>query len=77
MRSARHDVGNGARDLTVLVQCAFRRAHAGRLSLGQLKVMSAIEACRTAVMGGPTVSFPRGYWSLYWQLLQAPCPDRR
>jgi hypothetical protein len=31
---------------------AFRRAHAGRLSLGQLKVMSAIEDCRTAVMGG-------------------------
>jgi Putative transposase/Transposase zinc-binding domain len=31
---------------------AFRRAHAGRLSLGQLKVMSAIEACRTAQMGG-------------------------
>ena len=28
------------------------RAHAGRLSLGQLKVMSAIEACRTARMGG-------------------------
>jgi hypothetical protein len=31
---------------------AYRRAHAGRLSLGQLKVMSAIEACRTARMGG-------------------------
>jgi putative transposase/transposase-like zinc-binding protein len=31
---------------------AFRRAHAGHLSLGQLKVMSAIEACRTAQMGG-------------------------
>jgi hypothetical protein len=31
---------------------AFRRAHAGHLSLGQLKVMSAIEACRTAVLGG-------------------------
>ena len=31
---------------------AFRRARAGRLSLGQLKVMSAIEACRTARMGG-------------------------
>lgn len=30
----------------------FRRAHAGRLSLGQLKVMSAIEACRTAELGG-------------------------
>jgi hypothetical protein len=30
----------------------FRRAYEGRLSLGQLKVMSAIEACRTAQMGG-------------------------
>jgi len=31
---------------------AFRAAHAGHLSLGQLKVMSAIEACRTATLGG-------------------------
>jgi len=31
---------------------AFRRAHAGHLSLGQLKVISAIEACRTAELGG-------------------------
>ena len=31
---------------------AFRAAHAGHLSLGQLKVMAAIEACRTAVLGG-------------------------
>jgi len=31
---------------------AFRRAQAGHLSLGQLKVMSAIEACRTAELGG-------------------------
>jgi len=31
---------------------AYRRAFEGRLSLGQLKVMSAIEACRTAQMGG-------------------------
>ena len=30
----------------------FRRAHAGHLSLEQLKVMSAIEACRTAELGG-------------------------
>lgn len=30
----------------------FRRAQAGHLSLGQLKVMSAIEACRTAELGG-------------------------
>jgi hypothetical protein len=31
---------------------AWRRAQAGHLSLGQLKVMSAIEACRTAELGG-------------------------
>ena len=31
---------------------AYARAHAGHLSLGQLKVMSAITACRTAALGG-------------------------
>jgi hypothetical protein len=31
---------------------AFRQARAGHLSLGQLKVMSAIECCRTAALGG-------------------------
>jgi hypothetical protein len=31
---------------------AWRAANAGRVSLGQLKVMSAIEDCRTAVLGG-------------------------
>ena len=31
---------------------AWRRAQAGRLSLGALKVMSAIERCRTAALGG-------------------------
>ncbi len=31
---------------------AWRRARAGHLSLGQLKVMSAIEHCRTAALGG-------------------------
>ncbi|WP_421930895.1 IS91 family transposase [Phenylobacterium sp.] len=31
---------------------AYRRAQAGHLSLGQLKAMSAIEACRTAELGG-------------------------
>ena len=31
---------------------AFRAAHAGHLSLGQLRVMTAIEACRTAALGG-------------------------
>lgn len=31
---------------------AWRRAHAGHVSLGQLKVMRAIENCRTAALGG-------------------------
>jgi len=31
---------------------AWRRAHAGHVSLGQLKAMSAIETCRTAALGG-------------------------
>jgi Putative transposase/Transposase zinc-binding domain len=31
---------------------AWRRANAGHVSLGQLRVMSAIESCRTAALGG-------------------------
>jgi hypothetical protein len=31
---------------------AWRKAHAGHVSLEQLKVMSAIESCRTAALGG-------------------------
>jgi len=31
---------------------AWRAAHAGHISLGQLKVMAAIENCRTAALGG-------------------------
>jgi hypothetical protein len=31
---------------------AWREANRGRVSLGQLKVMSAIESCRTAALGG-------------------------
>ena len=31
---------------------AWRRANAGHLSLGQLKVMSAVENCRSAALGG-------------------------
>ena len=31
---------------------AWRASHAGHVSLGQLKVMSAIERCRTAALGG-------------------------
>ena len=35
---------------------AWRRANAGHVSLGQLKVMSAIERCRTAAFGGHVAS---------------------
>ena len=31
---------------------AWRRNHAGHISLGQLKAMSAIERCRSAALGG-------------------------
>ncbi|KKK63268.1 hypothetical protein LCGC14_2996000 [marine sediment metagenome] len=31
---------------------AWRQAHQGHISLGQLKVMSAIECCRSAALGG-------------------------
>ena len=31
---------------------AWRKAHAGHVSLGQLKVMTAIERCRSAALGG-------------------------
>ena len=31
---------------------AWRKANSGHVSLGQLKVMSAIESCRTVALGG-------------------------
>ena len=37
---------------------AWRHAQAGHLSLGQLKVMSAIEQCRSAVLGGHVLQCP-------------------
>src|SRR6202023_3538611 len=33
---------------------AYRRAHDGHLSRGERRVMSAIELCRTAALGGHT-----------------------
>lgn len=42
---------------------AYRTAHAGHLSLDQLKVMSAIEHCRTAALGGHTEACTDcGHW---------------
>ena len=37
---------------------AWRRQHAGHISLGQLKVMSAIERCRSAELGGHVLHCP-------------------
>jgi hypothetical protein len=37
---------------------AWRREQAGHLSLGQLKVISAIEHCRTAALGGHLMQCP-------------------
>src|SRR5258708_18475296 len=37
---------------------AWRRANAGHVSLGQFKVMSAIESCRTAALGGHVARWP-------------------
>ena len=39
-------------DIFRAVGPAWRAAHAGHISLAQLKVMSAIETCRTAALGG-------------------------
>jgi len=36
----------------------WRQAHAGHLSLGQLKVMTAIERCRSAALGGHVLRCP-------------------
>lgn len=41
---------------------AWRRANAGHVSLSQLKVMSAIEACRTEALGGHVAAYTKfGY----------------
>lgn len=48
MRRAKLEVADIFRDHGA----AWREANAGHLSLGQLKVMSAIERCRTAALGG-------------------------
>ena len=42
----------GTAEIVLLQGWAWREANAGHASLGQLKVMSAIESCRTAALGG-------------------------
>jgi Transposase zinc-binding domain len=42
----------GVADIFRAHGAAWRKANAGHASLGRLKVMSAIETCRTAALGG-------------------------
>src|SRR6202011_4439331 len=52
---------------------AWRQANAGHVSLAQLKVMSAIENCRTAALGGHVAGC--GDCS-YTQIAYTPCRNR-
>ena len=55
---------------------AYRAAHAGHLSLGQLKVMRAIENCRTAALGGHVEACDDcGHWRIaYNSCRNRHCP---
>jgi len=55
---------------------AYRLAHAGHLSLHQLKIMSAIEHCRTAAMGGHVEACEDcGHWRIaYNSCRNRHCP---
>nr|WP_313809034.1 IS91 family transposase [Sphingobium sp.] len=55
---------------------AYRAAHAGHLSLHQLKVMSAIETCRTAALGGHVETCEDcGHWRIaYNSCRNRHCP---
>ena len=55
---------------------AYRTIHAGRLSLHQLKIMSAIEQCRTAAMGGHVEACTDcGHWRIaYNSCRNRHCP---
>jgi Putative transposase/Transposase zinc-binding domain len=55
---------------------AYRAAHAGHLSLHQLKVMSAIEQCRTAALGGHVEACQDcGHWRIaYNSCRNRHCP---
>ena len=56
---------------------AYRTAHAGHLSLHQLKIMSAIEHCRTAALGGHVEACTDcGHWRIaYNSCRNRHCPS--
>ena len=58
---------------------AWRRTNASRVSLGQLKVMSAIENCRTAALGGHVARCERAHWRRSRTIVAATgtCPNAR
>jgi hypothetical protein len=51
---------------------AWRDANRGHVSLDQLKVMGAIESCRTAALGGCDALRERGLWLHHHRLQQLP-----
>jgi hypothetical protein len=55
---------------------SYRTAHAGHLSLHQLKIMSAVEQCRTAAMGGHVEACTDcGHWRIaYNSCRNRHCP---
>ena len=57
---------------------AWRVAHAGHVSLAQLKVMSAIETCRTAAQGGHVegCGHQRISYNSVWPKTQNACVKR-
>ena len=54
---------------------AWRQANAGHVSLGQLKVMSAIENCRTAALGGHVARWENEKCA-YTQITYNSCRNR-
>jgi hypothetical protein len=56
----------------------YRATQAGNLSLTQFKVMSAIENCRTAALGGHVDACEdRGHWRIaYNSCRNRHCPKR-
>ena len=54
---------------------AWRDANRGHVSHAQLKVMSAIEACRTAALGGYVARCENRVWPYRHRLLQLSQPS--
>ncbi|WP_449472974.1 IS91 family transposase [Sphingobium chungangianum] len=68
--------GHEVADIFRAVGPAYRAAHAGHLSLTQLKVMTAIENCRTAALGGHVEACEDcGHWRIaYTSCRNRHCP---